>query len=175
MYGRENWTTKKAEHWRTDAFELWCWRRLLRVPRTARRSNQSILNIHWKDWCWSWSPNTSTTWCEELSPWKRPWCWQKLKAGEEDNRGWDGWMAPLTRWTWIWAWSGSWWWTWKPGVLQSMGLQKVEHDWVTELNFLPRIGSGNVIENDMLLELHVKGVMYMYLCSMCNPPHHWTF
>ena len=70
MYGCESWTIKKAERRRIDAFELWCWRRLLRVPWTARRSNQSILkklvlNIHWKDWCWSWSSNTLTTWCKE--------------------------------------------------------------------------------------------------------------
>ena len=71
MYGCESWTIKKAERWRIGAFELWCWRRLLRVPWTARRSNQSILNIHWKDWCWSWSSNTLATWCEELAHWKR--------------------------------------------------------------------------------------------------------
>ena len=76
MYGCESWTIKKAEHRRIDAFELWCWRRLLRVPWTARRSNQSILNeinthIHWKDWCWSWSSNTLAIWCEELTQWKR--------------------------------------------------------------------------------------------------------
>ena len=79
MYGCESWTIKKAECQRIDAFEL-CWRRLLRVPWTARRSNQSILNIHWKDWCWSWNSNTLATWCEELTHWKRPWCWERLKA-----------------------------------------------------------------------------------------------
>ena len=88
MYGCESWTIKKAEHWRIDVFELWCWRRLLRVPWTARRSNQSILkesvlNIHWKDWCWSWSSNTLATWCKQLTHLKRPWCWERLKAGEE--------------------------------------------------------------------------------------------
>ena len=77
MYGYESWTIMKAEHWWIDAFELWCWRRLLRVPWTARRSNQSILretvlNIHWKDWCWSWNFNTLVTWCEELTHLKRP-------------------------------------------------------------------------------------------------------
>ena len=70
---------------------------------------------------------------EELTHWERPCCWERLKAGGEgNNRGWDGWMASLTQWTWVWASSGSWWWTWKPGVLQSMGLQRVGHDWVTE-------------------------------------------
>jgi len=136
----EGWTIKKAERLRIDDFELWCWRRLLRVPWTARRSNQSVLkeinlNIHWKDWCWSWNSNTLATWCKELTHWKRPWCWARLKAGGEgDNRGWDGWMASLTPWTWVWASSGSWWWTGRPGVLQSMGSQRVRHDWATELN-----------------------------------------
>ena len=65
---------------------------------------------------------------------KRPWCWESLKAGGEgDNRRWDGWIASPTRWTWFWASSGSWWWTGKPGVLQSMGMQRVGHDWETEL------------------------------------------
>ena len=109
MSGCESWTIKKAEHWRIDAFELWCWRRLLRVPWTARRSNQSIqrksvLNIHWKDWCWSWNSNTLATWWKELTHWKRPWCWERLRAGGEgDNRGWDGWMASSTQWTWVWV------------------------------------------------------------------------
>ena len=109
MYGCENWNIKKAERQRIDAFELWFWIRLLRVPWTARRSNQSILrksvlNIHWKDWCWSWSSNTLATWCKELIHWKRPWCWERLKVGGEgDNRGWDGWMASRTQWTWVWV------------------------------------------------------------------------
>ena len=95
MYGYESWTIKKDESWRIDAFELWCWRRLLRVPWTVRRSNQlilkkSVLSIHWKDWCWSWNSNTLATWCEELTHWKRPRDWERLKAGEEgDDRGWD--------------------------------------------------------------------------------------
>ena len=88
-----------------------------------------------------WKSNTLATWCEELTHWKRCWCWERLKAGEQgDNRGWDGWMASLmsiTWWTWAWVNSGSWWWTGMPAVLQSMGLQRVRHDWVTELtNFL---------------------------------------
>ena len=77
MYGCESQTVKRAEHWRIDTFETWCWRRLLRVPWTTRRSNQYILkeivlNIHWKDWCWSWNSNTLATWCEELTHLKRP-------------------------------------------------------------------------------------------------------
>ena len=110
MSGYESWTIKMAECQSINAFELWCWRRFLRVPWAGRRSNQSILkekstlNIHWKDWCWSWNSNTLATWWEELSPWKRPFCWKILKArGKGDNRGWEGWMASLIQWTWIWA------------------------------------------------------------------------
>ena len=139
VYGCESWTIKKAECWRTDVFELWCWRRLLRVPWTARRSNQSILK--------EISPEYSleglmlkltlqyfSHWCKELTHLKRPWCWERLKeGGEGDDRGWDGWMASPTRWTWVWVSSRSWWWTGRPGVLQSMGSQRVTHDWVTEL------------------------------------------
>ena len=96
IYGCESWTVKKAECRRIAAFELWCWRRLLRVPWTARRSNQSILKeispgCSWKDWCWSWNTNTLVTWCKELIHLKRPWCWERLRAGGEGNdRGWDG-------------------------------------------------------------------------------------
>ena len=109
MYRCESWTIKKTGHWRTDAFKLWCWRRLLRVPWTARRSNQSILkrispDYSLKDWCWSWSSSTLATWYEEPTHWKRPWCWEGLKAGGEgDDRGWDGWMTTPTQWTWVWA------------------------------------------------------------------------
>ena len=111
MYGCENWTRKKAECWRTDAFELWCWRRVLRVPWTSRRSNQSMLkeinpDIHWKDML-TLKLQTFVTWCEELTHWKRPWCWERLRAREEGGNGrWDGWMATLTQWMWVWANSG---------------------------------------------------------------------
>ena len=131
---------KKAEHRRIDAFELCCWWRLLKVPWTARRSNQSILRrsvlgVHWKDWCWSWNSNTLGTWCKELTHLKRSWCWERLRAGgEEDDRRSDGWMASLTRWTWVWVNSGSWWWTGRPGMVEFMGSQRVRHDWVTERN-----------------------------------------
>ena len=126
---------------RIDAFELWCWRRLLRVPWTARRSNQAIL--------------------KEISPgislegmmlklklqyfghlmWRghsleKLWCWEGLGAGGKgDDRGWDGWMASLTRWTWVWVNSGNWWWTGRPSMLRFIGSQSVEHDWATELNW----------------------------------------
>ena len=141
VYGCESWTVKKAEHQSIDAFELWCWRRLLRIPWTARRSNQSILKeislgVPWKDWCWSWNSNTLATSCEELTYWKRLWCWERLRAGGEgDDRGWDGWMASPTQWTWVWVNSRSWWWTGRPHVLWFMGSQRVGHDWATELNW----------------------------------------
>ena len=108
--------------------------------RTARRSNQSTLKeisteYSLKDWCWSWNSNTLATWCKEPTHWKRPWCWDRLKAGGEgDDRGWDGCLASPARWTWVWVGSGSWWWTGKPDVLQSMGSQSQTQpsDW-TEL------------------------------------------
>ena len=123
MYGCDSWTIRKPEHQRINAFELCFWRRLLRVPWTAWRSNQSILkeispNIHWKDWWWSWNSNTLATWCKELTHWKTLML-GKIKAREErDNRDW---MASLTQWTWAWVNSGIWWRTGRPGVLQSMG------------------------------------------------------
>ena len=97
----------------------------------------SVLSVHWKDWCWSWNSNTSATWCEELTHLKRPWCWERLKAGGEgDDRGWDGWMASPTQWTWVWVDSGSWWWTGRPRVLRFVGSQRVGHAWATELNWI---------------------------------------
>ena len=128
-YGCESWTIKKAECWRIDGFELWCWRRLLRVPWTARRSNQSILKemspgCSLEGLMLNWNSYTLATWCKELTYLKRSWCWERLKAGGEgDDRGWDGWMASPTQCTWVWVNSGSYWWTGKPGMLQSMGSQ----------------------------------------------------
>ena len=141
MYGCESWTIKKAECRRIGAFELWCWRRLLRVPWTARRSNQSILK--------EISPEYSLEglmlklklqYFGRLMPradsLEKTWCWKRLKVGGEgDDRWWDGWMDPLTQWTWVWASSRNWWWTGKPGMLQSMRSQRVRHDWVTALNW----------------------------------------
>ena len=140
MYGCEIWTTKKAEGCRIDGFKLRCWRRLLRVPWTARRSNQSVLKEispgYWKDWYWCWNSNTLATWCKELTHLKRPWCWKRLNPGwEGDDRGWDGWMASATWGACIWVNSGSWWWTGKPGLLQSMRSQRVGHNWATEMNW----------------------------------------
>ena len=141
MYGCESWTIKKAECWRIDAFELWCWRRLLRVPWTARRFNQSILK--------EISPECSLEgqtlklklqyfghliWRGDSL--EKTLNWERLRAGGEGgNRGWDGWMASPTQWTWVWVDPGSWWWTGRPGVLQFMGLQRVGHNWATELNW----------------------------------------
>ena len=130
----ESWTIKKAEHWRTDAFKLWCWRRLLWVRWTARRSNQSILE--------KISPEYSLEglmlklrlqyFCKELTHWKRPWCWERLKAGGEgDYRGWDGWMASWTQWIWVCTNSGRCWRTGKSGVLHSMGSQRVRLNYST--------------------------------------------
>ena len=138
MYGCESWTIKKSECQRIDAFEPWCWRRLLRVPWTAGRSNQSILK--------EISPEYSleglmlklklqyvATWCEEPTHWKTLWFWERSKVrGEGDHRRWDGWMASLTRWPWVWTGSRCWWWTGKPGVIQSTGSQRVRHFWSTK-------------------------------------------
>ena len=109
-----------------------------RVPWTARGSNQSIinetsLNILWRDWCWCWSFNILVTWCKKPTHWKIPWCRERLKAGKEgDNRGREGWLASPTQWTWVWTSSRRWWRAGKPGMLQSIGSQWVEHDWATE-------------------------------------------
>ena len=140
MYGFESWTIKKAEHQTIDAFGLWCWRKLLRAPWNARRSNQSILK--------EISPKYSLEGlmlklklqnfghcCEELIHLKRPWCWERLKlGGEGDDRGGDGWMASPTQWTWVWVDCGSWWWTGHAAV------HRVAKSWtqlsdLTELDF----------------------------------------
>ena len=141
MYGCESSTIEKAEHWRIDAFELCCWRRLLRVPWTARISNQSILKeispgISLEEMMLKLKLQYFATSGKELIHWKRLWCWEGLGAGGEgDDRGWDGWMASPTHWTWVWVNFGSWWWTGRPGMLQSMGSQRVGHDKETELNW----------------------------------------
>ena len=119
MYACESWTIKKAEHWRTDAFELWCWGRLLIDPWTARRSNQSILK--------EISPEYSLE--ELMLKLKLPYFGHLMRRAD---RRWDGWMTSLTQWTWVWASSGRWWRTGRPGVLQSVGSWRVGHAWVTE-------------------------------------------
>ena len=141
MYGCEGWTVKKAEHQKIDTFELQCWRRLLRVPWTARRSNQSILK--------ETSPECSLEGLmlklklqyfghlmRRVDSLEKTLMLGGIEAGGEgDDKEWDGWMASPTRWTWVWVNSGSWWWTGRPGELRFMGSQRVGHDWATELNW----------------------------------------
>ena len=122
---KESWVPKNWSFW-TVVLE-----KTLESPLDSKEI-QPVLFIHWEDWCWSWNSNTLATWCEELTHWKRPWCWERLKVGEGDDRRWDGWMASPTRWTQVWISSGRWWWTGKPGVLQSMGSQIAGLDLVTE-------------------------------------------
>ena len=141
MYGFESRTIEKVECQRIDAFELWCWRRLLRVSWTTRRSDQSILKeINPEYPRERWVLKLKLQYLGHLM--RRTDSLEKtLMLGKSkgrrrrDDRGWDGWMASLTRWIWVWADSGSWWWTGKCGMLQSMGSQRVGYDWVTELNW----------------------------------------
>ena len=120
----------------------------LQKDQTSPSSRKSTLIIHQKHWCWSWSSNTLATWCKELTHWKRTWGWEKCKAkGEESSRGWDGWMSSSTQWTWIWANSGRWWRTEEPGMLQSLGSQKVRHALATkqqQLCFQTKSNNGNL-------------------------------
>ena len=159
MYGCESWTIKKVEHQRIAAFELWYWRKLLRAPWTAGRSNQSILKeishgcsleglmLKLKHQYFSYL----------MTHLKRPWSWARLKAGGEgDDRGWYVWMASPTQWTWTWANSGRLWWTGRPGVLQSMGLQRVEHDSETELNWT----------DDPSCTVVIHDLYYVELCTL---------
>ena len=141
MYGCESWTIKKAERWRIDAFELWCWRRLLRVSWAARRSNQSILK--------EISPGCSLEvlmlklklqyfghLMRRADSLEKTLMLERLRAGGEgEDRGWGGWMASLTQWAWVWVDSGNWWWTGRTGMLWFMGSQRFGHNWVTELNW----------------------------------------
>ena len=131
------WDLDHKEGWAPKNWCLWTvvtgedsWESLgLQEDQTSQTWRKSTLNIHWKDWCLQ-SSNPLDTWYEELTHWKRPWCWERLKTGGEGgNRGWDGWMASLTRW--VWASSGRWWRTRKPDVLQ-MRSQRIGHNWVTE-------------------------------------------
>ena len=147
------WELDNEEGW---ALKNWCFwtvvsEKTLESPLNCKEiqlvhSEGSALGFLWKEWCSSWNSSTLATSCKELTlatscekltHWKRLWCWEGLGAGGRgDDRGWDGWMASLTRWTWIWANSGRWWWTGRPGVLQFTGSQRVGHDWATELNWI---------------------------------------
>ena len=143
MYVGENWTVKR-EGW---APRNWCFQtvgleKILESPLDSKEIKpvNPKGNIHWKDWCWR--SNTLATWCEELTHWKRPWCWERLRAGGEgDDRGWDGWMASLTQRPWVGVNSGSWWWTGRPGVLRFMGSQSRTQlsDWTDWLTEVPKI------------------------------------
>ena len=141
MYGCESWTVKKVSA--EQLMLLNCgvgensWESLgLQEDPTSPSWRRSVLGVHWKDWCWSWKSSTLATWCEELTHWKRPWCWEGLGTGREgDNRGRDGWMTSPTQWTWVWVNSRSWWWTGRPGMLRFKGSQRIGHNWATELNW----------------------------------------
>ena len=144
MYGCESRTIMKAEHGRTGAFELWCCRRLLRVPWTARRSNQLIIKEISPEYSLEELMLMTKLQYFGLLLWKTDLLEKFLTLGKiegrkrRDDRGWDGWMATLTQWTWVWTSSSSWWWTGKPGMLPSMGLQRVRYDWGIELNWTER-------------------------------------
>ena len=141
MYGCENWTIKKAEHWTTDAFKLWCQRRLLKVPWTARRSNQSILKEISSEYSLDGLMlKLKLQYFGHLMPrndsLEKTLLLAKIEGrGRRDDWGWEGWMTSPTWWTWLWVGSGSWWWTRRPGELQSMGSQRVGHNWATEVNW----------------------------------------
>ena len=139
MYGYEIWTIKKAECWKKCCMELWCWRRLLRVPWTARRYNQSILKERCPEYSLEGLILKLKLQCfghliQRTDSLEKTLMLGKTEGGRRRGwRGWDGWMASPTQWTWVWVSSGGWWWTERPGVLQSMGSQRVGHDWGTEL------------------------------------------
>ena len=141
MYGCESWTIKNNERWRTDAFQLWCWRSLessldyKKIKPVNSKGNQSWIFIGRTDG----EAETPILWLPDAKNWlwKIPWCWERLKVeGKGGSRGWDGWMTSLTRWTWVWASSRSWRCIGKPGMKQSIGSPRVRHDWVTELNWM---------------------------------------
>ena len=125
---------------------------------------RSALGFLWKEWCWGWNSSTLATSCEELTHWKRLWCWEGFgPGGEGDDRGWDGWMASLTRWTWVWVNSRSCWWPGRPGVLQFMGSQRVGHDWVTDLIWFTAYYAPSTIVTYCLC-----------YCNECSKHSKWT-
>ena len=132
MYGCESRTTKKAEHQRINAFELWCWRRLLRVPWTGRRSNQSILKEISLEYSLEGLMLKLILQYSGHLMWRTDWLEKTLMlgeieaGGEGDDRGWDGWMALPTQRTWVWVNSGSWWWTERPGMLRPWGCKELD-------------------------------------------------
>ena len=111
------------------------------------------LSIFMKNSCWSWSSNALAIGCEELTHLKRLWCWERLRAGGEgDNRRWDGWRASSTKWTWVWVNYRSWWWRGRPGMLLFMGLQRIGHDWATDLNW-SRYKNKTPVQSSIFLSL----------------------
>ena len=142
-YGCESWNIKEAECWRIDAFTLWCWIRLLKVRgqqgnQTSSSYRKSVLNIHWRDWCWSWNSSILVNGCEGLTHWKSSCCWERLRAErEEDVGGWDGWMSSPMQRSWTSASFRRWWGTERPGMLQSMRSQSWTRlgDWTTTYSF----------------------------------------
>ena len=163
--------------WKLDCKESWVpkdwcfWTVVLEKTLESLLDFKEIQPVHskrdqswWKDWCWSWNSNTLATWCKELTHEKRLWFWERLKArGEGDDRGWDDWMASPTLWTWVWVNSESWWWTGRPGMLQSMRLQRVGHDWMnwTELNW----GQSRVIHNSGRHSAHQIPLLPLNCCD----------
>ena len=133
IFGRSIWELDHKEGW---VLKNWCFRivlleKALESPLDGKEISQSLrkstLDIHWKDWCWSWSSNTLATWCEVLTHWKRPWCWERLRAkGEVGSREWDGWMASLTQWSWVWTYFRREWRIEKPGLLQPWGHKELD-------------------------------------------------
>ena len=135
------WELGHKESW---ALKNWCiWTLVLEKTLESPLDCKKVQPVHPKgnqSWIFTGrtdgeaeAPILAATWCEELTPWKRPWCWERLKAGEEDDRGWDGWMASPTQWTRVWVKSSSWWWTGRPGMLQFSGSQRVRHNSAHEL------------------------------------------
>ena len=183
------WETDYIKSW---ALKNWCFwtavlEKTLESPLDSKevqpvhpKGNQSWIFIHWKDWCWSWNSNTLATWCKELTHRKRPWCPKRLKVGGEgDSRRWAGWMASPTQWTWVWVSSGSWWWIARPGMLQSMGLQRVGHNWVTELNW----SDNAYYYNEIVICLHNLSVkekklestfVFLWLCDYVYECVYWV-
>ena len=153
----------------------------LQRDQTGQFKRKSVLNIHWKDWSWSWNSNIMATWYEELIYLKRPWCWERLRTGGEgDARGWDGWMASLTQWTQVRVGSGTSCWTGRPGVLQLMGLQRLGHNWATELNWIEvlHLWMQKYSQSDFDIDHLVMSMCRVFSCVVARgcllpPVHSW--
>ena len=170
MYGCESWTIL----WRKLSNEERCfWTVVLEKTLESPLDCKEIQPVHPKgnhSWIFIGRTDAETPilWPpdEALTYWQRPWCWERMKMGEGDDRGWDGWMASLTWWTWVWVSFRSWWWTGKPGVLKSMGLQRVGHNWVTELNWFWYSQSTKKCCDIFELHVSMERIQYMNLFSL---------